>query len=417
VQTLYLQESEERVLELDARDADELRSLGRRLASKKGWWGEEAGASERPERTVIRCDQLQGREWRLRIVDAIGLIAVGGLRICVQPKIPATHLRYLMALAMRLSRKLPRVDDQPLHAAAGASWWDLAAAWFLREMQIVVRRDLIRDYRAERAPLAVVHGRVHALQTVRSAYQGRVAIDCEYEEFDQDNALNRVLKAAAMRIARSAPTLWRATEAEEVRRLRLLGLRILAHMDEVGDIRPGDLRVQPDLRTSYCADALALARHILQGIEIEFGRSQSQAFLIRTPEIVEAGILTLLQERLPEWDVRKHGRSISGSSMTLNPDLIFGSDVAIADVYQVTAFAAGYRTANGAVITFKSPERAFAPELVQLGDIHLRRIAWNADDEVSAAEAADALVSEVQDWLIPIRTAVLDAQAHHLAST
>ncbi len=70
--------------------------------------------------------------------------------------------------------------------------------------------------------------------------------------------------------------------------------------------------------------------------------------------MVEAGIGQLLVERFGSARVRKLGRQLTGSALTLNPDPILGSPDAIGDVkymlsggdwvrsdlYQVVAFAA-----------------------------------------------------------------------------
>lgn len=413
MRTHYLKESEDLVLELTEAEAQDLRALGRRLASKKEWWGQEQQGDELRERSAIRCEPLGSGQWQVRVADAIGLISVGTVQLCVQPKIPIAHLVYLM----NSSGHLPRLDEQATRAAAGHAWWDLVASWYPRAMQAVLRRDLIRDYRAERFALTVVRGRLHPLPTMRSIYPGRVALDCEYEEFDADNSLNRVLKAAARRIIQSPMSMWVATPPEEVKLLRLLGLRIVARMDEVGELRPNDLRTEVDLRTSYYADALALARHLLQGIDLEFGRADSRAFLIRTPDLVETGIRNLLQDEFKNWNIRKEGRQVEGSSATLNPDLVIGADLAVADVkykildsdwnradlYQIVTFATGFHTQYGALVGFTKPEQPMRPSPIRIGPVNLCVLAWPADSALKPRVAAGELMAEVGRWLLSTR--------------
>ena len=108
------------------------------------------------------------------------------------------------------------------------------------------------------------------------------------------------------------------------------------YLEDVGELRPGDERVQLDRRTAYCQDALTLARHILSatGRSIDAGSQAVWTFLFRTPSLVEAGIREVLRQRLGRAMVRKRKRRIGSSSLTLNPDLVIGSPraLAVADV-------------------------------------------------------------------------------------
>src|SRR5438094_192110 len=103
LRTETLRESVEQLLFLTEAEAGLLASLGRRLASTKGWWGEE----KPEERTVISCVQALGGRWRVKVFNAVGLINVGALQIAVEPKIPLTHLLYLFGY----SGQFPRLND------------------------------------------------------------------------------------------------------------------------------------------------------------------------------------------------------------------------------------------------------------------------------------------------------------------
>jgi hypothetical protein len=72
--------------------------------------------------------------------------------------------------------------------------------------------------------------------------------DCAFEDFDRDTSMNRVLKAAALRVvgAGGEPTIAR---------------RIVLLMEDVGQLRQGDVKYEIERRSVRYADAFFLAKH------------------------------------------------------------------------------------------------------------------------------------------------------------
>ncbi len=410
-------------LPLTDREAAGLRAVGERLAGSRDWWGrDDAPLDDRPDdevaddedggsedrRSVIGCVRAAGG-WRVRVHNAVGLVAVGEQTLQVQPKIPTSHYLHLLERA----RVIPRRDTERVGVAVDDSLWSLVARWYLTALGDVVKADLIRDYREEREVLPLVRGRINALSTTRQFYKGRIAVDCTYEEFDVDNPLNRVLKAAARVIVASILL---------ERSLRRDGVRLLARLDSVGDLRPGDLAVQADLRTQYYADALQLARHVLlrQGRTLHTGAANGWSFLIPSPNAIEAGVRAVLQQGLADLaTVTKRGKALPPSRWTLNPDLVFNDGNRVGDVkyslatgswsrahiYQATTFATGYRTNRALVVGFRPPTAPTTPADVRVGDVTIRYIAWDADPTIEPETAADALVNACRAWLVETTTA------------
>jgi len=128
--------------------------------------------------------------------------------------------------------------------------------------------------------------------------------------------------------------------------------------------------------------------------------------------MVEAGIRAMLAERLGAGVVRKEGRQLVGSTMTFNPDLVFGAPHAIGDVkyklaggewdrgdlYQVVAFAAAFRVTEAILVRFRRSDVTPLPD-VRVGDIRVRELTWLADPQDPAAASAAALAADIDAWL------------------
>lgn len=391
-------------LPLSTTQVTELRAVGRRLASATSWWGDTDDDSEPPtQRSVISCEQLTPSRAKVTVRDAIGVVSAAGVQLNVHPKIPLHHFLYLA----EQSQLVPRLDEQRAQLALGENLWELMAQWFLSSLEAVIRGDLIRDYHSHVEERPFSTGRVVALPTARAYYSGRLAFTCEYELFDTDTPINRVLKAAATTVLanpRSSPD------------TRKLARRLIFAMDDVGRLRAGDADALPDPRMHRYRDAHLLARQLLRGQLRQLdGHSGSAAwaFLLRTPDLIEAGIRNVLADHLaPHHRVHKTGKLITGTKLRLMPDLVFDDDLAVADVkykltdgswhrgdlYQTAAFALGFRTELGAVVSFDDRNGGAAPAEVRLGDVFLRSLRWQCND-VSPSHAAMSLAEDCLAWL------------------
>lgn len=398
MQTETLIEGRPSLVKLDRHAARYLVDVGRRLASKKAWWGEE---SPPEDRTVIACRETDPGMWQVTVRDAVGLISLGEVQLLIEPKIPREHLFFLLGR----SGAVPRLTEDKGWIEAGADLWELIATWYLRCAESVLRRDLVRDYLELVDDLLVVRGQIDPIATGRDFYRGTLTLRCQYEDLGIDTPLNRILRAAARAVARSTELPWH---------LRQRAMRITSRMDDVGDLRPHDLHARTDRRTAHYGDALALARHILHGERRTIGHGDREAwtFLIRTPEMVEEGLRKALAERLGTWDVSAGTIQLGGTTMTVNPDLVFNRRLAVADVkyklsgtewrrpdlYQAVAFAAAARAQYAAVIGFSASHRPSTPE-VRVGEISVTSIDWQADERLAPDEAADDLARRVRTWL------------------
>jgi 5-methylcytosine-specific restriction enzyme subunit McrC len=394
-------ESTATTLPITDAQATALREIGGRLASKLGWWGEEASDEDESSepKSVIRCHRVASG-WSVRVADAIGLVAVGDTQLVVQPKIPQPHLLYLLGQSEQIPRPQPEAGDLD----TGSSFWELTARWYVRATQDVLRRDLARDYEARTEQLTVVRGRVDPLNTTRDLLRGRIAIHCEFDDYTLNTPLNRLLREASRLVASSSILPWE---------LRRAAVALAIRMDDVDDLRPGDIRYTTDRRTAYYADAIALAKQIIRGVDrnLAYGPSKSWTFLFRTPDAVEEGVRTVLQRALP-GRVQKKGMKLTPSHLTLNPDLVFDEGAAIGDVkyklnkpewrrsdlYEIVAFATGYGSQRAAIVGFGGGTSA-DPPTINVGPVSVRHFTWRTEDELLPEEAGAALCTAVGRWL------------------
>ena len=399
MRTERLTESQVSTLTLTEDEADQLRKLGRDLASSKNWWGSEHEDQTR-QRAVIRCERIGPSRYEVRVVDAIGAVGLGDLQLLVEPKIPITHLTYIL----NESGQLPRIADGRAELETDANFFVLVALWFIGACEVLLQHDLIRDYTPVTEDRPAARGRVHAIPTFKSLLHGRPAVRCSYDELTTDNPLNRVIAAASRVVIANAAL---------PRELRKRARRIELRLGNVGQLTHNDLRYAPTARSIHYKDAHALAKSVIfgHGTSPSSGSKTAWTFLFRTPEPVEEGIRQILKTGLsPTWEVRKKGKALAGASpRTLNPDLVFGNDDAIGDVkyrlssgkietshlYQLTSFAAGYRSRHGLLIDF-GPDSG--SDHVEIGSIRVAAASWDIELQ-DPSSAAEKLCAQVERWL------------------
>jgi 5-methylcytosine-specific restriction enzyme subunit McrC len=408
-----LVESRSHLLDLTDSQAASLRSIGRQLASSKSFWGDDEAEDPqdqdeaKAERTVVRCAPVKNRVYEVTVNEAVGIIALPGLQLIVEPKIPLGHFHHLLAN----SPAFPRLGHDQTTGAASVVLWDLVASWFLTSLEVLLREGLLADYEEENDFLTAVRGSIRVGETALAYYQGNTLLSCDYDEFGPDTALNRILQAASQAVVRAS-----FLDQGIRRRAR----RALARLEGVGQLRRADLRTALDRRTARYQSPLALARHVLAATGRTFaaGSHNAQTFLIRTPDLVEDAVRQILREGLAHLvPVRKKGLQLVGSKLRLNPDLVFGS-IAVGDVkyklqgrdwkrtdlYQAVSFATGYRVEHAAVVTFFAASGQTAPS-VQVGDVTLRAITWDCSHTSTPEASARSMLDQAVGWLTAAQAA------------
>jgi 5-methylcytosine-specific restriction enzyme subunit McrC len=312
-----------------------------------------------------------------------------------------THFVYLLARCSIF----PHVAEGVAEVQTDATLWEVVAAWYVNALERVLRIGLLSDYQEVSDELQMVRGIVRPMESATRYYSGSTALVCDYEEYDVDSPLNRVLRAAALQVAR-APL--------EDDLLRRRARRALARLDHVGELRVGDLDVQPDRGSWFYRDAHLLARRVLAGTGTvaAIGSQKGWTFLVRTPEPMEEAVRNILRVGLlGKISVEKRGRKLGESGLGLNPDLVFGS-VAVGDVkyrvsaakwersdiYQLTTFATGYGVESAGLFTFSTSGPIGLPE-VPVGPVRLCAFFWDASENTDPAASSEAVVAQAEWWL------------------
>jgi 5-methylcytosine-specific restriction enzyme subunit McrC len=401
VRTVSVVESRWTTVTLSAGEQRELEQAGRTLASGTTRFGaldRESAAS------LIHVQRLDERTARVRAHNAVGLVACSTVQLLVTPKVPTPHFLHLLAEA----DVVPRLDHAPAWTAESDDLTWLVCHWFVAAAERVVEEGLARDYRPLREQVPVVRGRLDVLATTRLYYRGRPAVVSEFEEYDFDTPLNRTLLHAT-RVVATGPTL--------PHELRARALRVSKRFDGVGALRRNDLDVRVERRTSYYADALLLARQIIEatGRTLASGGSRSWTFLIGTAKPVEQAMRKIAQDAIGRAGSVKQGRRrLPRGTLTVNPDLVVrladqllvgdvkykraGNEWDRDDLYEVVAFATAYRAPRACLISFAVDNtEAVAP--VTFGDVTVSDLRWDARPTTTPEGASNALRQQLRDWI------------------
>jgi hypothetical protein len=399
--SVHLIESRPQTLRLAPVQVSELTRLSSALAGQSDWWGAKDGAESRETR-VISVEPRQADHYAVTIWNAVGAIGLPGLGISIGPKIPLPHFAHI---ASRALNGVARMDAAPIGLAAGVDFFEIIARWLVMASEALVRQGLARDYREVEEFSSVIRGSIDVRATTMNWLRGEISAALTVEEFDFDAPMNRVVKAALQSISNSS---WISDDTRSGAR------RIVRAMPGVSAFRAADLAARPHRGQARYQIPLALARQVLQSLarSLDGGEFDSQSFLFPTPALVEDGIRSILRERLSPMLVRKGGRVLLPSSVTVNPDLEIGprpytGDVKYKlarlgwnrpDLAQAVFFAAAYRSPFAIIVGFRD-ERSVAPTLLRVGDISVAMATWNAAASVSAFEAEQQLVEDVASAL------------------
>lgn len=222
----------------------------------------------------------------------IGAIALDGLQIVLEPKVPlntAVHMLAVLGDVPPLAERVAPIGTSGLT--------DLVARWFVGVAGPLVERKLLRRYQTHQEETLFVRGQIDVVGSLRLQFSGRPTLDCRFDEYTADVLENQILLAAAL-TAQQLPGLGRETAS----RLR----RMVAMLSEVTPRVPAGWErsgVILDRLSQAYEPSLALANWILERASPELGKgyatSRFQAFLIGMSDVFQRYVTKVLAERLP----------------------------------------------------------------------------------------------------------------------
>ncbi|EXI76433.1 MAG TPA: McrC family protein [Candidatus Accumulibacter phosphatis] len=343
--------------------------------------------------SVADINQLDGLAARLRIpviehlsrtrvrpVQFVGAVRLANRTVEFLPKIEqVAGVSDLPAVRHNLLRMLLVAYDlegaTPGKAALeknNGGWLDLLMRLFCRALADQLRRGLIRRYREESDDLPTVRGRLQIDEQLRRNLVHRERTACAFDEFDEDHALNQLLRVAIVRMLRLASN---NTTQQALREL-------LPAFEGVSDIVPTPdwlVRVTLDRIGERFGLCLGMARLFLQGTTtgLYAGDQNSFALLFDMNDLFERFVARTLRRELRKsacevsiQDSSHHlVRDLKSSQplFRLRPDIVVRQGglslcvvdtkwkrlspeerklgIAQGDLYQMLAYAEGYECA------------------------------------------------------------------------
>jgi 5-methylcytosine-specific restriction enzyme subunit McrC len=393
-------ESHPSSLDISEDDASLLSAIGRQLASTRTWWGESPSLETR---SVIDVRRNHTGMYDVTFREVIGVVQLGHIRIRVAPKIPWAHFVYIASR----SEFSPRLSTDIASIEQGFEFVGMLCRWFVDSAERLVRLGLRQDYGETTQELEEVRGRLLPFETAAEVLKGRLVASCLFDELTYDTPLNRIVRAACERVSCLSNI-----SADTRRRAR----RLLYRMDGVGQLLHADIRRKPDRLSKSYIRPVSLAQLILGtcGISLSHGKIHGTSFLLRTPEIIEDGLRSIIAEALPSIQVKKRRQMLGDSGISVNPDIVFGNRLAVADVKykyfgrdwnrndfnQIVAFATAFDTQRCALFGFVSEPFSSKSGLVRVGRVEATRIAWPVGPGTSPGTVSKLMIESLKHWLL-----------------
>lgn len=147
----------------------------------------------------------------LKVRNFVGVLRTpSGLQIEVLPKI-AKHEHGVEQVRAQLIKMLMTLRDAPFRENQSASLhthkmplFELLIRYFLEEVLLIVKRGIARAYVIEQDNLRFIRGKLLISQNIRKNATNQARVFCEYDEFNLDRPVNRLITAALEVVSKCA---------------------------------------------------------------------------------------------------------------------------------------------------------------------------------------------------------------------
>lgn len=255
--------------------------------------------------------------WRVTASSYVGTLVVDGVELLIRPKINPENLFLLLEPGLPPSAWRKEAFDYDITSDLLPS----VIAFFARTVETTLGRGVLRSYQGREESLVALRGRLDVVgQFKRAGVLTPVA--CAYDDFSEDIAENRVLRAA-IRLALRVP------RVDPGERQRLV--RQLVALEGVADVavRPEAVdAIQMTRLNQHYAPALGLARLVLANLTLTDvrGSTSASSFMVDMNDLFQRFVTERLRRelrgRLDVIDEPTVHLGL-GQQVAMQPDLVF----------------------------------------------------------------------------------------------
>ena len=303
--------------------------------------------------------------------STVGAVELGDLSVVIAPKIPMKQVLSLALYAMDASDLWQKL---PFNFAGEEALPDLLARALADAARRAFLRGLLHGYRTEEEALYGVRGRIRFDEQLRRRFGLPLPVEVRYDEFTEDILENRLVNAAAGRLA--------AMRLRSPTARRELGW-IAGTLADVSTVEYAPNHVPEvifDRLNGHYRQVVTLARLVLQHSAFQSSRGAVRAigFLFDMDDVFQRFLTRALREKLGLSDrAFRSDKKLpkitldEAKSVGLEPDLswwegdrcvfvgdakyknLTGKNVPNDDLYQLLAYATALRLPGGLLIYAK----------------------------------------------------------------
>ena len=222
--------------------------------------------------------------------STVGAVEIDDLSVLIRPKIGIPQLLSLACYAMSKFKPRPEMFDHPHEYALP----DVLALALASAAGRAFSRGLLHGYRTEEEALHTVRGRIRFDEQIRRRFGLPLPVEVRYDDFTDDVLENRLVKAAARRLARMR------LRSQETRRALSRTAAILDNVSLVEFPPRAVPEVRFDRLNEHYREVVALARLVLRHTAFESGRGAVRAsgFLMNMNDVFQEFVTVALREAL-----------------------------------------------------------------------------------------------------------------------
>jgi 5-methylcytosine-specific restriction enzyme subunit McrC len=257
-----------------------------------------------PDYTPIFTYLRPRGEAQLKVQNYVGVVRIAEhVQIEVLPKIS----KRMESKASRdlLVRMLIELEDSPFFEGNAADLrahempiFELLLRCFLEQVVTIVRKGIARTYVSREDNLVFIRGKIQIGEHLRRNSYNASRVFCEFDEYEADRPINRLIKSALEIVARLA------ADTENQQRCR----ELLFWFNDVPATRSHTLdfqRMQRDRLIQHYAPAMPLCRLILENLNplTQQGENEVVSMLFPMERVFEDFVAAKLPDQLRQWRV------------------------------------------------------------------------------------------------------------------